>query len=273
MGLDVYLVRYPDGVQESLETQREFNRRRDALTKKLRKKYLGDADGFPSALRDKALELADELETDAFGEPLNAEEITLDSKLYPEHLWKIGYFRSSYNVSGFDSVVSRWVPWSLGTAFNNPMMEYLHYPDWDQCLSRTKHMRDEILAHIENKGAHSVFTEPVFSATGDTVGRDPTSALNLFYERVEKDKQYKDHPLSASRYSCSDGFFCHNQPLEVAALVKGVDFMGDPCIHVIYELSDSMLDYYTQATEIAVETCEWVLNTGRQDEYLLHWSG
>ena len=45
----------------------------------------------------------------------NAEEVRLDSKVHADHMFKIGYLRSSYNDGGIDRIL-RWLTWVIPVA-------------------------------------------------------------------------------------------------------------------------------------------------------------
>jgi hypothetical protein len=62
------------------------------------------------------------------------------SGLYPDHLFRIGYFRSSYNHEGFNFVAGLFDNPDLYEIFNQPrdQPKYRSIPDWVSCQKRAK---------------------------------------------------------------------------------------------------------------------------------------
>ena len=64
------------------------------------------------------------------------------SRKYPDHLFKIGYFRSSYNESGINYVLeSRGLP-TLWTVFDAKPGEFV--PDWEKSLERANYLLTDL---------------------------------------------------------------------------------------------------------------------------------
>lgn len=132
MGLDVYLYRHED-LEREKAIEAEFEERAEKW----------DAENLPELYADWTAEdkdrreefrivLAEELNTSTWGSPLNMSEgIEIPSKTDPGHLFKIGYWRSSYNSGGINNILRKMglmdlygiVPEAQGDAYHIQ-------PDW-----------------------------------------------------------------------------------------------------------------------------------------------
>ena len=77
-----------------------------------------------------------------FGEHSSREKIEQDSKKHPEHMFKIGYFRSSYNGGGINSVLDSLGFGGLYWIFDNKD-QYEFAPDWEKSLKRVREVLDK----------------------------------------------------------------------------------------------------------------------------------
>lgn len=76
------------------------------------------------------------------GEHQSVSTIKNDSANYPDHLFKVGYFRSSYNSLGFDSVMNALGLLELGEIFPEEWSAYyVVCPDWNAAQERAKATR------------------------------------------------------------------------------------------------------------------------------------
>ena len=74
---------------------------------------------------------------------INSQQIEMDSKLYPEHMFKIGYMRSSYNASGFNSYIREIIGHDLYWVFD-VKDEYIIKPDWEKAKIRIGVLIDQL---------------------------------------------------------------------------------------------------------------------------------
>src|SRR5690348_14525919 len=91
MGLDVYLKKYKEPVAAVLERVKQYE---DSPL------HESEDEGAEGQLAT----LATELKLGEYGDP-ESEYIENNSAQFPEHMFKIGYFRSSYNSGGINSVL------------------------------------------------------------------------------------------------------------------------------------------------------------------------
>jgi hypothetical protein len=76
-------------------------------------------------------------------------KIERQSKVHPtEDLFKIGYFRSSYNSAGINSVLDATIHMDLYSVFK-PNDRYIFRPAWNACLKRANVLRATFKKYIE----------------------------------------------------------------------------------------------------------------------------
>lgn len=164
MGLDVYMYRYRD-FGDAQERSKKFEEASAAAWSALVLELVGEArdltheelrgsigEKIYSAHAAKCREIAKELgliqrSTAApnyrfAGQALQKDvrEIRIPSGKYPDHMFKIGYLRSSYNASGINGVLRVMGIPDLYYIFRDGMddEEYVFQPTWEACLDRAK---------------------------------------------------------------------------------------------------------------------------------------
>jgi len=271
MGLDVYLYRIDDYAKYKRLTE-EYEKKSDENWAKV-----GDYDKLTDdqkdALRKENTALALSLGLEEDGDYPGEVKMERDSRVYPEHLFKVGYLRSSYNEGGINRLLRDKLNTSLDEIFDTGA-RYEFQPDWQAARERAIKTLEDWRALTASTGGKSyrvseskvsLFTQPseMISSAAD--------ALKVFYSQLES---YKDKPDAWLNFGCKDGEFFLGEPLKVCALIPGAsDFLGNkmPTTYVIYEAQDDA--WYTQALEIVIENCEWVLEQPDKELYWLHWSG
>ena len=194
-------------------------------------------------------------------EGVGMERIEIHSELYPDHLCKIGYLRSSYNDSGFNRVVENLTgkP-GFYYIFGCDYEEYASRPDW----SAARTLALQLAAELENSPGYRTFTVPA-EAIVRMAGADEHQAIQAVSQEMARQREGL---TPESWYSNRNGYFFPREPLAVLAAVPGSSCRGEPVVHLVYE---SDLSWYVQAAEIAVEMCEWVLAQPEPWRYVLHW--
>lgn len=272
MGLDVYLRRYDD-FEGFEKKQKEYEVRAEANWQKVQagREYKDLSEAEKTHVRGVNKELAKELGCSKDGEPGGVKNIELPSAKYPEHMFKIGYLRSSYNEGGVDAVVGNATGRQLSWIFDAGN-KYKFQPNWKQAKKRCA----EVLTAFSKFAKESPY-QVTDCAYNEFMG-DPQShkidseekALAAFLE-TEKRERSGD----GGSFSNRDGHFFLKEPLPVVGLISGVQkrfFVEQrlPCAYIIYRSTD--LKWYEEALEITIEMIEWVLNQEDQDKYWLHWS-
>lgn len=202
------------------------------------------------------------------------DSIELDSKLYPEHMFKIGYFRSSYNDGGINSVLERMGVPTLYDIFPHSDKKYQFKPNWKESL---KLVNEALVAfnHAANgfSGKYDCFDIGATNLfTGPSPVQDEKTALKIFKDELETNKS------GFTNYSNRQGHF-YGEAVTVRGFVPGVNCLGQPCVYVITERQknekgeDENLKWYREALEIVRETIEYVIAQKDPQNYSLSWSG
>lgn len=260
MGLDVYLYKYDnksetDKKENEYETISENNWKEAGGYDRLN-------DTQKESVRSKNKSIAESLGLDEYGsDKTMKEKIEIDSKTDPEHYFKIGYFRSSYNDGGINHVLENLGIPTLYEIFE-PNDEYCFQPNWKECLERC----NKAIKKLEKKGNYRCFdiSQNIF---GQPECKSEKEALSIFIDEISK----KDNG-GFEQYSNRKGHFYHKEPLKVLALISGTYNVlkeGIPCTYVICEGEN---EWYLKALKITKETIEYVLNQPDQEKYWLHWS-
>src|SRR6185295_11284101 len=141
MGLDVYLYRYDveKAVMDKLEKQYETASNKAWHFGGKTYEQLTAAEKSQARATNKATAL--KLGLDKDGEHPGKVKIEIDSALYPDHMFKIGYLRSSYNDEGINRVLRNAGLHDLSEIFQ-PGERYAFRPDWDEALARAKYVLD-----------------------------------------------------------------------------------------------------------------------------------
>lgn len=214
----------------------------------------------------KTEQLALKMNLGKYGEAKDKITIEKNSKRYPKHYFKIGYFRSSYNDGGINSVLNRLGLGDLYYIFDRERSdEYCFKPDWEESLKRVNFTIVKLKDIMKNKN----YDISCVSADSFSTGSNPENefqALKVFEE------QKKSHAKSSmGNYSCREGEFYMKTPKKVLALIKGKDLFKKPAIYVVYE-NKGGLKWYLQALEIVLEAIEYVIKQKDRDDYYFSWS-
>lgn len=203
------------------------------------------------------------------------EEVEDKSKKYPEHdLFTLGYFRSSYNDSGINSVMRTKIGMDLYDVFPQTDEDYYVYPDWEESLIHIntaielykKSMKDIGNVRVMEIG-YNEFSGPLDKCKI----RTKEDAMNVYQEQVKR----KDTP--ESWYTGKDGTFALDDPIKVKAVITGVKkrYFNDeylPTSYLVYEQQEGTDDHYLQSLEIVKESIEMAI-ADSEHTYFLGWSG
>jgi hypothetical protein len=264
MGLDIYLSYYKN-YHQSKATEKAFEDLSEELWDQV-KEQEGDELSEKTKNRIWAIleKEATKLGLDKYGcDITNCETIELDSKLHPEHYYKIGYFRSSYNDAGINSILRNLGIKDLYDIFDHDNDEYEFCPNWSYALDVVQ----EAIQKLKKDKGYRVETVSANIFAPEDVASNPARALEMFNSKL-KEKRSKDY----NSFSCKDGhFYLDNSGLKVHALIPGKSVMGNPCTFAVYKVKDGN-KYYIQALEIVKETIEYVLSQKNPQSYYLRWS-
>lgn len=257
MGLDVYLEKCDD-----FEKMNEAEETAGELTNAVWDAY-GKYENITEEQKVCARNRCEEIEA-SLGVPGGQyphQKIEIDSAKYPEHLFKIGYFRSSYNDGGIDSIMHLHKLPTLGEIMGY-QDRYKFKPDWDACKARCLDAIQRFDSSEMHYGVveadHNRLTNHHLSITsGD-------KALEIFL----KEKAIVHDGYSA--YSNINGNFFLNG-IKCFGFIPGVGTLRGPAVYVIIENTE--ITWYRQALEIVLETIDYVLSQPDKDKHYLVWSG
>lgn len=279
MGLDIYMYKYLQKEKtEKLEGDYEKLREEAWDTMANGREYKDipevERDAHHAEMKAKAKEMG--LDEDG-ADSEHKQSIEIDSAKYPEHMFKIGYCRSSYNGGGINTVLHDLVGHDLYDIFeHDDDTPYVSQPDWKAVKRNAEEVLEEMDEKLGRIGNYRVFKVDHFNTFDpNKVGEgitDNQSALEAFIATKEK----HDKPDSFGNFSNGLGDFYLKEPLKVAAIIAGstkalLSGARVPCEYVIYEDEDSMT-WYRQAIEIVVEMADWVLAQPDPELYYIHWS-
>ena len=260
MGLDVYLYRYEnkaatDEKENQYETVSNENWAAVGDYKTLTQEQ-------KNSVNAKNLEASKSLGLGEWGtDETDKKKIEIDSTIQPDHYFKIGYFRSSYNGGGINRVLENLGVPNLYEIFE-PDEQYCFQPDWEKALQRT----GEAINLLSQKGNFNCFSidENIFGSQ-----QLPTSekeAMEILEKEITQNKSTFE-----GGYSNNKGHFYLNEPVQVVALIPGINTILKPrsCTYVIIKGEN---EWYVNALKIVKETCEWVLAQVDKEKYWLHWS-
>jgi hypothetical protein len=274
MGLDVYLYKYTN--KPAFDA---WNKRKEeagtACWDKLKKEHGKE---FDYALYKSACE-AWEKENPC---PDGASEtkIEIDSKVYPEHMFKIGYLRSSYNDSGINNNLRKTIGMDLAYIFGVARDEYEIAPDWGACLTRAREVKSLWEQHLKDSGGKCVmqFRFNMFRNPAEYPANEQ-AALAEFLKTAAREHAPFDEGSKHIWFSAGNGEYFLGESLNVHAVFPGTDksWRGtvEPCFYVITDRPKDTdgKDWHLKALEIVVEMCEWVLGQDDPKAFWLLWSG
>lgn len=296
MGLDIYLYRSKNykkhlefkTLQEQIDNAGEDawpkDKKYDELTPEEKEKY--SADGKVAKLK-KAKELGVKVDEKAeyswdMIKDEYEEEIKEDSKKYPEHMFKIGYCRSSYNPGGINHILDDRLGYNLYQIFeyDDDTAEYEFKPNWKNVKKNAEKAIKELNAYFKDSGAYGVMEVRTneFKMKDIMEGKNvPTSEKEALDKFTAVRKQHEDQGQMGN-FGNAEGEYFLKDPLKVVAIIAGANkrFFVDqylPSQFVIYESDKADFEWYIQSLEIVVEMCDYVLADKNKDNtYYLHWS-
>lgn len=262
MGLDIYLYKYAD-FEETRRKEKEYEAYSDNLWK--HRTYEDTPEEEKEEIRKKETEFKTFLGIEG-GNNSMCENVEFPSSIHPGHLFKVGYFRSSYNDSGINRILETICGKTLRDIFKSDETDmYYIKPDWENALQMVNDLMTKLSDHMKKIGVSvSSVSIPIGGST-----RLPSStneALTLYIEEFLRGNV----PFGGGAYSNSVGLFSIKDPQKVKAFIPGVKF-NHPCVYIVYEAEG--FNWYAEALEIVKETIEYVLAQPDSQKYYLHWSG
>lgn len=262
MGLDVYLRKCPD-----LAVAKAAEQACEAETEALWE-AAGGYEKATEAQRDEIRAKSDEIAkkhgcTGKYEQHASITELDeKNSTIDPEHLFKIGYFRSSYNGGGIENVLrKRGLP-TLHDIFE-PNDQYEFKPDWDAALARCNDAIEKYEAYLAGPlGKYNVMFVDGFEMISSE-----ERALEIFGQQLDRNR-----PESFRAYSCREGTFYLNG-IKAVGFMQGKSCIDTPGMYVVYEKeTDDKPDWHLTALHIVRETIEYVIAQPDRQHFYLAWS-
>jgi len=260
MGLDIYLYKYAD-FENTRMKEKQYEKYSDSLWKG--RPYANISNEEREEIKKKELEFKISLGID--NEASLYEKIESPSLIHPNHMFQVGYFRSSYNDGGINRILETICKKSLSDVFQN-LNDEMYYvkPNWENALR----VVDDLITKLSNHMKEINVTISAIDMPATTSEKLPTStseALVLYIEEFLREKLPFD-----GAYSNSVGLFSLKSSQRVKAFIPGIKY-NRPCIFIVHEAEG--LHWYIEALEIVKETIEYVLAQPDREKYYLHWSG
>lgn len=271
MGLDVYLYKCADRKQAK-QIEEQYESKCEAIWKKhTGDKAYGDCtEAEKDAAHRETKKLAKAMGIGEYGSHSSVEKVELDSVTDAKHLFKIGYFRSSYNDGGINSWLRRMGQPDLYWVFGQKKEpDYEFTPNWKQVKQRALKIVEALDALGDDASLDCFDVTPnLFTGPHEKVV-DEKSAMLAWQETVAGRKADSDFTDFENGY----GHFFMNG-FKVLALIPGVkEFLGRklPATYVVYRKEDGV-KWYQDALRIVAETADYVLAQDNPKDFYVHWS-
>lgn len=287
MGLDIYLYEYTMSIAELEKLDEQREKISDNIWKEEGVSFSVDEEG-EIAYNDLTSEQKDVIRDKIKKEQAKLKNpddyrhhIEMPSAKHPEHLFKMGYFRSSYNNAGINTILSdRLDGRDLYWIFQTEGEEYHFIPDWEESLKRAKQLLKDFNEVLAAPGGQCSVIEvdrnPFLPDHEADIAEKPADALRMYKEQLRPPVEGAPPGIDFSSYSNRFGhFFTGDSPPKLRGLIFGKTMMfGErPACYAIVEYGNGF-DFYKEALEIVIETCEFVLEQAKEGKFFaLHWSG
>ena len=216
MGLDIYLKRFED-FTEAQRLEGMYHEQSEKYWNFDGKNYDDLTEGEREQARAQCKAYAESLGLDEDGEYKHKQYIQRDSAKYPEHYFKIGYCRSSYNSTGINRVLEQSLGITLHDIFGTDGKEYYVNPDWTATKTRVHDATSKFRAYIE----HSPYQAMKASFTPWKLPEcdSERKAIEVYIEESTKRKRPRQ---DWTGWKNLKGQFWVNDTLLVVAVIPGV---------------------------------------------------
>jgi hypothetical protein len=268
MGLDIYLYRYENHAA-AVALEKEYEEKSEAIWETVAPdatyEQMTEAQKDNAHKQCAALCKKMKLNENGCVPAPDEESIELESTLYPKHLFKIGYFRSSYNEGGINHILRDRLGQDLYSVLGINQNESHQQPNWAVVVKNCVDVMQKLTDFVVDCPYTLVRVDPLDAQT------DENAILEIAKKELKKNEQ-PISPLLSSMYSNRVGFFAP-KGLTIYGVVLGKKY--GPCAWLITKPTgeDDGLTWYIHALEIVKETAEWVLSQPDPEKYWLHVSG
>lgn len=279
MGLDIY-VRFCDDLDAEIKKQEQAEIQSAKHWNFNGKNYneLTQEEKDNARLLDK--QLYESLGLDEWGSSKLIMGIQKEvSKIDADHMFKLDYFRSSYNGGGINNVMRTKGIYGLYEIFGKTNSDEYHFrPNWDESLIRVNEAIDKFSKHINSDAGRFLVSE--VNPLWNYGAKNEKEAMDIFIEKLNIPGRSDDF----SSFTDSNGEF-YMKGINVRAIItkkyepdtSGNPILGiinQPKVFIIYDKpeSDGKEDWYLTALRIVRESIEYVLSQPNKDKYFLNWS-
>lgn len=265
MGLDVYL-KHSKNREAELAAVAAADAAETELWESSGKRYEEFTEGEKEEIRAKVAEVRAKLGLTDLGYSKEIRSIGEPSTVDPEHYFKIGYFRSSYNPGGINSVLERASCPDLYYIFEHSEEEYQFVPDWTDALVRCQEVITKYRSFLNSPaGQYEVMH---CSDIGVGGANSEADALRIFMENESRTDR------SFNSYSNRDGNFFLDSRRVRAVIRNNATGWKSGGVYIVYdrERTDGKEDWYLTALRIVEETIQFVLAQPDPENYFLSWS-
>lgn len=262
MGLDVSL-KYSTNREQALAEQRQCEEFSDKAWAEAGT-YDSMSEEDKNSIRERTNQFNATMDCDDWGSSNKIEGIEMDSKIYPDNMFKIGYLRSSYNEGGVNHVLRRINTLDLYGIFGvGKDHEYYITPDWTACLERVNQVIVDINMHMDGPMAlYDVVHVRNYGHGGVGTAADALKILEKELENYNPSGQYNS-------YGNRDGDFFLDG-MEIVGVVPATGYGGG--VYLLTKNKESNLKWYLEAITVTREMIEHVLAQPDPENYFLGWS-
>lgn len=268
MGLDIYLYRY-ENRQATEELEAQHNEKSEANWTSAGK-YDDLTDDVKDRIRAENKAMAVSMGLNEGGDDPRKQCIEIQHPKYPDHYFKIGYFRSSYNGGGINRVLSNLGLPDLYELFNRDNESaYVWAPDWTMCMVRV----NEVIEKLRAAPNYCCFEVDANEFSDRKLPATQGEALAIAVAKLKEATSFGE-----DGFSNIDGHFFPNG-IKVFALLPGQRQSIFGALHKVdakrattYVVTESENEWYVQALEIVRDTIQYVIDQPDKDKYFLHWS-
>ncbi len=286
MGLDIYLYQYFDKA-EADRLEEEYDRRSSEVWAKfgddVSYKDMTEAQKDECSAETKAI--AKEMGLGEWGKLPDSIRQTPEVPVFeddPDHISDLAYLRSSYNEAGLNAVMEN-VTGHRGFYYIFAKTDddaYRFQPDWEASRERAAKLLHLFAERFEEMGGFTVVTEEtpnMFEDPAKIAKRcsSKNDALEIYRQEY---KRYHDPDNKGmfDSYSGRGGTFFMKEPMEVVAIVQGVNSFGFgghmPATYLVCRGTEDGYKHYVNSLKITMAMCEWVLSRDNPKQFWLHWS-
>jgi hypothetical protein len=270
MGLDVYVYSCPNRAAANA-AEKEFERLDSEVYERIVQKYPKNgsdhlSDEAYAEWRVETARLRNELGIVDYMHK-SVSKIEQPSSKYPDHYFKVGYFRSSYNECGINSYMDRLGLPDLNYIFDTKD-EYEFTPDWDACKQRASEVLEKLRA-IDTSVDVTAVRMNIYTKDHCTSNE---RAREIFMEELARQGGMESYENGKGVFwmrGMNVKAIIMGAEEEIISKVRGHPVM-QPVAYVVYEKGDNA--WYQQALEIVIETCDYVLAQPDKQNYYVHWS-